>query len=103
MHVAVIIPALDEEASIGRVVRELRAALEGQSLEGRALRATVLVGDNGSRDRTAEVAREAGAVVVPAPRRGYGSACLAAIARLPADTDVVRVGRTAHVSGSGAK
>lgn len=89
MHVAVVIPALDEEASIGRVVRELRAALEGRALAGRCLRCTVLVGDNGSRDRTAEVAREAGAVVVHAPRRGYGSACLAAIAGLPADVDVV--------------
>lgn len=89
MHVAVVIPALDEEASIGRVVRELLEALEGRTLSKEILRATVLVGDNGSRDRTAEVAREAGAVVVPAPRRGYGSACLAALAHLPADTDVV--------------
>lgn len=89
MHVAVIIPALDEEASIGRVVRELLAALDGRALEGETLRVTVLVGDNGSRDRTAEVAREAGAVVVPAPRRGYGSACLAALAKLPADAELV--------------
>lgn len=90
MHVAVVIPALDEQASIGVVVEELRAALEGSSvLPGRALRCTVVVGDNGSRDQTADVARAAGAVVVHAARRGYGSACLAALAGLPADVDVV--------------
>jgi glycosyltransferase involved in cell wall biosynthesis len=38
-----------------------------------------VVADNGSRDRTREVATAAGAVVVPAARRGYGSACLAGL------------------------
>jgi glycosyltransferase involved in cell wall biosynthesis len=42
----------------------------------------VVVVDNGSRDRTAEVARAAGAVVVSEPRRGYGSACQAGLAYL---------------------
>jgi glycosyltransferase involved in cell wall biosynthesis len=41
----------------------------------------VLVVDNGSRDRTADVARAAGAVVVHEPRRGYGAACLAGVRR----------------------
>ncbi len=50
---------------------------------------TVYVVDNGSRDRTAEVARAAGAIVVSEPRRGYGSACLAGIAALPADAEIV--------------
>jgi len=45
--------------------------------------------DNGSRDATAARAAEAGATVVLEPRRGYGSACLAGIARLPADCGVV--------------
>jgi glycosyltransferase involved in cell wall biosynthesis len=49
----------------------------------------VIVGDNGSRDRTAEVARAAGAAVVSAERRGYGSACLAALAALPDDCRAV--------------
>jgi glycosyltransferase involved in cell wall biosynthesis len=40
----------------------------------------VIVADNGSTDRTAEVARAAGATVVAASERGYGSACLAGIA-----------------------
>ncbi|HXV76503.1 MAG TPA: glycosyltransferase family 2 protein, partial [Candidatus Polarisedimenticolaceae bacterium] len=42
----------------------------------------VVVVDNGSTDRTAEVARAAGATVVSENRRGYGSACLAGVAHL---------------------
>jgi glycosyltransferase involved in cell wall biosynthesis len=51
--------------------------------------AGVIVADNGSRDRTAEVARAAGAMVVAAERRGYGSACLAALAAVPSDCRAV--------------
>src|SRR5262245_23016551 len=70
MRVKVVIPALDEEASIGRVLGDLpREAID-----------EVIVVDHGSRDRTAEVAAAAGARVVREPRRGYGSACLAGIA-----------------------
>ncbi|NIQ85701.1 MAG: glycosyltransferase [Acidobacteria bacterium] len=70
--VDVIIPAFNEEASIGKVLRDL---------PGELLR-HVVVADNGSTDTTARVAAAAGATVVPAARRGYGSACLAAIAHL---------------------
>lgn len=74
MSVSIVIPALDEEASVGRVVSTLpRAGID-----------EIVVCDNGSRDRTAEVARAAGATVVAAPRRGYGSACLAGLAHLKA-------------------
>ncbi|HLE02920.1 MAG TPA: glycosyltransferase family 2 protein, partial [Dehalococcoidia bacterium] len=73
MKTAVIIPALDEEAAIGSV---LEAVPQGMAC---------VVVDNGSRDRTAEVAERHGAVVVREPRRGYGSACLAGIAALEAD------------------
>ena len=53
------------------------------------LRQIVLV-DNGSTDRTAERAREAGAVVISEPKRGYGSACLAGLKHLANDPpDVV--------------
>lgn len=84
MRAAVVIPALDEEASIGTVVDELSRALRDGGYDP-----LVLVGDNGSKDKTAEVARAAGAVVVDAPRRGYGSACLAALSALPPDVEVV--------------
>ena len=49
----------------------------------------IIVADNGSRDRTAEIARQAGATVVTEPRRGYGAACLRALASLPPDADTV--------------
>lgn len=42
----------------------------------------IVVADNGSADGTARVAREGGAEVVEAPRRGYGSACLAGLDHL---------------------
>lgn len=76
-RIAVVIPALDEEQAIGDVVRSVPALVH-----------EVVVVDNGSRDRTAEVARAAGARVVAEPRRGYGQACLTGIAALAA-ADVV--------------
>lgn len=78
MHIAVIIPALDEEDAIGLVVREIPRDLVGE----------VLVVDNGSKDRTAEVARAAGARVVHEPMRGYGAACLAG-AMAARDADIL--------------
>lgn len=78
MNIDVIIPALDEESSVGDAVR----ALVGRVRD-------VVVADNGSRDRTAEMARAAGATVVSEPRRGYGNACLAALAALRPGCDIV--------------
>ena len=77
--VAAIIPCLDEEAAIGDVV----AAVRGHGI------GTVIVVDGGSRDRTAERARAAGAIVVAEPRRGYGRAVQAGIAALPPDSRIV--------------
>lgn len=81
LDVAVLIPALDEEASIGRVVEAL----------GDTVARRILVVDNGSRDDTAAVARAAGAEVVHEPRRGYGSACLRGIAHYRAEPPDVLV------------
>jgi len=67
--IAVVIPALNEERSIGLVLAEIPPVV-----------AEVIVVDNGSTDRTAEVARGAGARVVAEARRGYGQACLTGIA-----------------------
>jgi glycosyltransferase involved in cell wall biosynthesis len=64
VRVAVIIPCLDEEAAIGKVVAEFRAALPG---------ATVYVYDNNSKDRTRAVAAAAGAVVRGETRAGKGN------------------------------
>lgn len=81
-RIAVIMPALDEEASIGDVVTGIRQALPGNLKQ-------VIVVDNGCTDRTALVAQEAGAMVVVEAERGYGAACLAGIARLDEDVDIV--------------
>ena len=80
MIVDVVIPALDEEQALPDVLRDLP----------RALVRRVIVADNGSRDRTADVARAGGAEVVREDRKGYGAACLAALGRLAGDPpDVV--------------
>ena len=79
MSVSVVIPALDEQEPIAGVVRE--CLVTGVPDE-------VIVVDNGSTDRTAERAREAGARVVTAPR-GYGRACAAGIDALSPECEVV--------------
>ena len=84
MRVSVIIPALNEERSIGRVLDDLPRARERLAFEV----AEVIVVDNGSTDSTAPVAARHGARVVSEPRRGYGSACLAGIDAL-SETDIV--------------
>jgi glycosyltransferase involved in cell wall biosynthesis len=68
----VVIPCLDEEKAIGPLVTALRRVLD-PDLDH------VIVVDNGSRDRAAEVAHQAGAEVVVEARRGYGRACLAGV------------------------
>jgi glycosyltransferase involved in cell wall biosynthesis len=78
MTLDVVVPARDEAGSLAGVL----AALPREG-EGWRLRRVVVV-DNGSRDRTAAVAREAGAEVVSEPDAGYGRACLAGLAHLRA-------------------
>jgi glycosyltransferase involved in cell wall biosynthesis len=68
----VVIPAHDEEGSLPLVLADIP----------RPPVRRVVVCDNGSRDRTAEVARAGGAEVVSERRAGYGSACLRALDHL---------------------
>lgn len=68
--VDVIIPAFNEEKSIGLVLADIPRDLVRE----------VIVCNNASTDRTACAAREGGATVVEQPRKGYGSACLAGMA-----------------------
>jgi glycosyltransferase involved in cell wall biosynthesis len=72
MRVAVIIPVLNEEQSIGDVLDAIP----------KELKPDLIVVDNGSTDRTSEIARKHGAQVVSEPRRGYGYACLRGIQEL---------------------
>ena len=78
MKAVLIVPALNEAAVVGDLVRRTP----------RDVIAEVIVVDNGSTDATAVVAREAGARVVTEPRRGYGAACFAGVTALPADAGV---------------
>jgi len=77
-EVIVLIPALDEEPALPGVLASIPRAGDGWCVRD------VVVVDNGSRDRTAEAARAAGATVIAEPRRGYGAACLAGLASLRA-------------------
>ena len=83
--IAFIIPALNEEAALAPMLDGLRAALDAAACPA----ADILVIDNGSRDATADVARKRGARVISELRRGYGQACLAGIAALSDNTEIV--------------
>ena len=76
--IAVVIPALDEEEAIGRVIAGIPDFVDD-----------IVVADNGSTDATASVARAAGARVVFEADRGYGAACLTGIAALDAPDIIV--------------
>lgn len=67
--VVVIIPAYNEEESIGHVLKDIPKELVRE----------VIVCNNASTDNTAARARNAGATVLEQPRKGYGSACLKGI------------------------
>ena len=83
---AVVIPCLNEEESIGGLVREVRDAVENSNLL--AAPVAIRVVDNGSTDQTADRAAEAGAQVILESRRGYGRACLTGVLAGP-DVDVI--------------
>jgi glycosyltransferase involved in cell wall biosynthesis len=71
-RITVIIPALNEEEALPKVLAAIPTCLD----------ARVIVCDNGSTDRTPEVALQTGAEVVVEMQRGYGAACLKGIAAL---------------------
>lgn len=79
MTAVLIIPALNEARALRQVLQEIPPGVFGE----------IIVVDNGSTDDTAQVAGNAGATVAAEPRRGYGSACLAGIAALPEEADLV--------------
>jgi len=66
MKIDVVIPAYNEESSIGSVIADIPKELVRE----------IIVCNNNSKDRTAEVAKSGGATVVLATNPGYGSACL---------------------------
>ena len=78
-RIAVVIPAFNEEAAIGRVLSDIPDWVDHK-----------IVSNNASTDATATVARAAGAHVVDEREKGYGAACLAGIAVAEnADADII--------------
>ena len=86
--VCLVIPALNEAEVIAEVVRSVPRTVVNQ----------IIVVDNGSTDATAQAAKNAGAIVVSEPARGYGRACRAGMnAAVKAGADIV-----AFIDGDGS-
>jgi glycosyltransferase involved in cell wall biosynthesis len=75
VELTILMPCLDEAATIVRCVEKARRFIEGAAIAGE-----VLIVDNGSTDGSAAMAEAAGARVIHAPERGYGAALRAGIA-----------------------
>ncbi len=78
-RISVVIPALNEEETIGGLLAEMPWGMIRECV----------VANNGSTDRTPEVARAGGAVVVDVPQRGYGWACAVGFAHTSPESDVI--------------
>lgn len=78
-NISIIIPALNEEDSIGLVLNDIPKCIIKE----------IIVVDNGSRDNTPATARNLGAKIAIEPTKGYGSACLKGISLLDKETDIV--------------
>ena len=75
-RIAVLIPCLNEEVTISKVVQDFRNELPG---------ATIYVFDNNSTDRTTELAEAEGAVVIPERKRGKGYVIASMFRKVDAD------------------
>ncbi|MGF1651129.1 MAG: glycosyltransferase family 2 protein [Hyphomicrobiaceae bacterium] len=76
--VAVVVPVLNEAAALPSVIAGVPDWVR-----------LIVVADNGSTDGSGAIARKLGATVIVEPRRGYGSACLAALAALPPEIEII--------------
>jgi Glycosyl transferase family 2 len=84
-RVVAVIPAMNEEKAIAKVVTQLRELV---NRDNSVMIDVIIVCDNGSTDKTAERATEAGAKVVTQHQAGYGIACLTALEHLP-DCEII--------------
>jgi hypothetical protein len=75
VELTILMPCLDEAATVTRCVQKARRFLEQAAISGE-----VLIADNGSSDGSVALAEAAGARVIHAPERGYGAALRAGIA-----------------------
>jgi glycosyltransferase involved in cell wall biosynthesis len=79
MRTSIIIPAYNEEQSIGLVIQEIPKEHVSE----------IIVISNGSTDKTLEVAQAHGARTYEEHRRGYGYACLKGIAHIAPETEII--------------
>jgi len=93
-RIAVLVPCYNEETTIQKVVADFRKHLP---------RATIYVYDNNSKDRTAEVARKAGALVRREPRQGKGNVVRRMFADVDADVYVMVDGDDTYEAAAAPK
>lgn len=74
IEVSVVMPCLNEEQAVGRCIQTVMDVFARENIRGE-----VVVADNGSTDRSVDIARGAGARVVFEPQKGYGAAYLCGI------------------------
>ena len=74
VEVSVVMPCLDEAATLERCIVKARRAMEDHSVAGE-----IIVADNGSTDASPEIAARLGARVVTIDNRGYGNALIGGI------------------------
>jgi len=73
-YLSVVLPCLDEEATIGTCIKKVQEVFLRLGIAGE-----IIVVDNGSKDRSFEIASSLGARVIKEPQRGYGAAYLAGL------------------------
>jgi len=76
IQVTVVLPCLNEEKTIGVCIDKIKEVFAQEGLRGE-----IIVADNGSVDRSAEIAASKGALIVRESQRGYGAAYLAGLAQ----------------------
>ena len=89
-RIAVLIPCFNEETTIGEVVNQFAAELPGSE---------IYVFDNNSSDKSAEVARQAGAIVINEYRQGKGNVVRSMFRRVEADIYVMVDGDCTYPAG----
>lgn len=80
-RICIILPALNEESTVGEVIGEIPI----KEIERKGYQTSIIVVDNGSTDRTRDVAKKGATLVISEPRRGKGFAIRAGF--LAADSD----------------
>jgi glycosyltransferase involved in cell wall biosynthesis len=74
LELTILMPCLNEELTLGTCIKKAKKSLEENNIKGE-----IVIGDNGSTDRSIEIAESLGARVIRIPEKGYGSALIGGI------------------------